>query len=55
MCRTYILCVLLILEEKIMARRFEIDDTITRHYRRYNAVGKQLTLRLLPPRMIVIL
>jgi len=32
-----------------MARRFEIDDTIRRQYRRYNAVGTQLTVRLLPP------
>jgi len=32
-----------------MARRFEIDDMIRRQYRRYNAVGTQLTVRLLPP------
>jgi len=32
-----------------MARRFEIDDTIWSQYRRYNAVGTQLTARLLPP------
>ena len=31
-----------------MARRFEMDDTIRRQYRRYNAVGTQLTVRLLP-------
>jgi len=31
-----------------MAHRFEIDDTIGRQYRRYNAVGTQLTVRLLP-------
>ena len=31
-----------------MARRFEIDDTVRRQYRRYNAVGTQLTVRLLP-------
>jgi len=31
-----------------MARTFEIDDTFTRQYRRYNAVGMQLTVRLLP-------
>jgi len=37
-----------------MARRFEIDDTIRRQYRRYNAVGTQLTVRLLPLRIIVI-
>ena len=32
-----------------MARRFEIVDTIRRQYRRYNAVGTQHTVRLLPP------
>ena len=32
-----------------MARRFEIDDTILRQYRRYNDVGTQLTARLLHP------
>ena len=32
-----------------MARRFEILDANTRQYRRYIAVGRQLTVRLLPP------
>ena len=32
-----------------MARRFQIDGTISRQYRRFNAVGKQITVRLLPP------
>jgi len=32
-----------------MARRFEIVDANTRHYRWYNAVGRQLTVRLIPP------
>jgi len=32
-----------------MARRFEIDGPITRQYRRFNAVGTQITVRLLPP------
>jgi len=32
-----------------MARRFERDETVRRVYRRYNAVGTQLTVRLLPP------
>jgi len=32
-----------------MARRIEIDDTIRKQYRRYNAEGTQLTVRLLPP------
>ena len=31
-----------------MACRFEIDDTVRRQYRRYNALGTQLTVRLLP-------
>jgi hypothetical protein len=29
--------------------RFSIDDEITRQYRRFNATGTQLTVRLLPP------
>ena len=36
-----------------MVSRFEIEDKIRRQYRRYNAVGTQLTVRLLPPRIIV--
>jgi hypothetical protein len=32
-----------------MARRFEIEDTSTRQYRRFNATGTQLVIRLLPP------
>jgi len=32
-----------------MARRFENVDTNTRKYRRNNAVGRQLTVRLIPP------
>jgi len=32
-----------------MSCRFEIDGTITRHYRRFNAVGTQITVRLLSP------
>jgi len=31
-----------------MARKFETDDTVTRQYRRFNAKGTQLTVRLLP-------
>jgi len=31
-----------------MARRLEIMDLNTRQYRRYNAVGRQLTVRLIP-------
>jgi len=31
-----------------MARRFEIEDTITRRYSRFNAIGTQLVVRLLP-------
>ena len=30
-------------------RGFTVDDEITRQYRRFNAVGTQLTVRLLPP------
>jgi len=32
-----------------MARRFEIEDTITRKYRRFGATGPQLVVRRLPP------
>jgi hypothetical protein len=32
-----------------MARRFEVMDTKTRQYRLYNAVGRQTTVRLIPP------
>jgi hypothetical protein len=32
-----------------MAPRFEIEDTITRQYRRFSATGTQLVVRLLPP------
>ena len=32
-----------------MARRFEIEDTITRQYSRFNSLGTQLVIRLLPP------
>jgi len=32
-----------------MAHRFELDSTITRQYRRFNAIGTQITVRLLPP------
>jgi len=31
-----------------MASRFQIEDTITMQYRRFNAVGTQITVRLLP-------
>jgi len=32
-----------------MARRFEIDGTIKRQYRRFYAVRTQITVRVLPP------
>jgi len=32
-----------------MARGFETLDANTRQYRRFNAVGRQLTVRLIPP------
>jgi len=34
---------------KIIARRIEIVDANTKQYRRYNAVGRQLTVRLISP------
>jgi len=34
--------------ERELVRRFDIMDTNTRQYRRYNAVGRQLTVRLIP-------
>ena len=35
-------------KREIKARRFEIVDTNTTEYRRYDAVGRQLTVRLIP-------
>jgi len=32
-----------------MSHRFEIEDTITRRYSRFNAIGMQLIVRLLRP------
>ena len=32
-----------------MDRRFKIEGEITRHYKRFNAMGTQLTVRLQPP------
>ena len=32
-----------------MACRFDILDRNTREYRRYNAIGRQITARLIPP------
>jgi hypothetical protein len=32
-----------------MARRFEVESEINRQYSRFNAMGTQLTARLLPP------
>jgi len=32
-----------------MVHRFEIENTITRRYSRFNAIGTQLIVRLLPP------
>jgi len=37
-----------IVEKKIVASRFERMDVNTRLYRRYNAVGRQITLHLIP-------
>jgi len=41
--------VYLTVEKKIMAHRFEIVDAHTTQFRGYNAVGRQLTVRLTPP------
>jgi len=35
-------------QDDIQIRRFTIDQELTREYRRFNAEGKQLTVRLLP-------
>jgi len=32
-----------------MARRFDVQDRNTRQNRRYSAVGRQITARLIPP------
>jgi hypothetical protein len=32
-----------------MSQRFEVDGEIARLYRRFNATGTQLSVRLLPP------
>jgi len=37
------------LQSITMARRFEIGDTLTRQYSRFNAIGTQIVVRLLPP------
>jgi len=37
------------LQIKTMARKFEIEDNITRRYSRFNANGRELIVRLLPP------
>jgi hypothetical protein len=36
-------------EDELELPRFTIDGEISRRYRRFNAVGTQLTVRLLPP------
>ena len=36
-------------EDEIELPRFTIDGEINRQYRRFNSVGTQLTVRLLPP------
>jgi hypothetical protein len=36
-------------EDEIEHPRFTIDGEITRQYRRFNAVGTQITVSLLPP------
>ena len=36
-------------ENELTVPRFKIDSEITRQYRRFNAVGTELTVLLLPP------
>ena len=36
-------------ENELPVTRFTIDGEITGQYRRFNAVGTELTVRLLPP------
>jgi hypothetical protein len=36
-------------EDEIEPPRFTIDGEITKHYKRFNAVGTPFTVRLLPP------
>jgi hypothetical protein len=36
-------------EDELTLPRFTIDGEITRQYRRFNAVGTELNVRLLPP------
>jgi len=36
-------------QDDIQTRRFTVDQELTRQYRRFNAEGMQLTVRLLPP------
>jgi len=43
------MCVSNVETEKNMVRRLEKMDTNTREYRRYDAVGRQITVRLIPP------
>ena len=38
-------------ENEFAVPKFTIDGEITRQYRRFNAVGTELTVRLLPPCM----
>ena len=42
-------CEFFFLEIENIARRFDILDRNTRQYRRYNAVGRQIAARLIPP------
>ena len=49
LCYTHVQFRIYRLGFQTMARRFEIDGTFTRQYRRYSAIGTQLIARLLPP------
>jgi len=41
-------------ENELTVPRFKIDSEITRQYRRFNAVGTELTVRLLPQQWVTI-
>ena len=49
LAQNFIYIIFSVFQTIVMTRRFEIDDTITRRYKRFNATGTQLIARLLPP------
>jgi hypothetical protein len=36
-------------EDELILPKFTIEDELTRQYKRFNATGTELTVRLLPP------